>query len=102
MLILIRYPRILLVPSIPETSCIVTMFSDAMISHIDLITQRVLLAKQEHFVLLHMLMALTVVWAVWRCWRFTVYPMLHPDEPKELPYLIPCRCSHRPVIGISR
>ncbi|KAL2808469.1 putative cytochrome P450 [Aspergillus granulosus] len=27
---------------------------------------------------------------VWRLWRFTIRPILHPDEPKELPYWIPC------------
>lgn len=27
--------------------------------------------------------------ALWRFWRFTVYPALHPQEPKELPYWIP-------------
>jgi hypothetical protein len=26
----------------------------------------------------------------WRLWRFTIRPRLHPDEPKELPYWIPC------------
>lgn len=29
---------------------------------------------------------------VWRLWRFTVIPWLRPDEPKELPYWIPCKC----------
>lgn len=27
---------------------------------------------------------------VWRLWRFTVLPMLHPNDPKELPYWMPC------------
>lgn len=27
--------------------------------------------------------------ALWRLWKFTVYPALHPREPKELPYWIP-------------
>ncbi|KAL4918995.1 cytochrome P450 [Aspergillus aurantiobrunneus] len=26
----------------------------------------------------------------WRLWRFTIRPLLHPDEPKEVPYWIPC------------
>ncbi|KAI1870662.1 uncharacterized protein JN550_005205 [Neoarthrinium moseri] len=26
---------------------------------------------------------------LWRAWRFTINPLLHPDEPKELPYWIP-------------
>ncbi|KAI1850164.1 hypothetical protein JX266_004543 [Neoarthrinium moseri] len=43
----------------------------------------------EHVVVLHALLLLIVVWALWRCWRFTIYSMLHPNEPKELPYLIP-------------
>lgn len=28
---------------------------------------------------------------VWRLWRFTISPMLHPNDAKELPYWIPCR-----------
>ncbi|KAK0616095.1 putative cytochrome p450 [Bombardia bombarda] len=27
---------------------------------------------------------------LWRFWRFTVTPILYPDDPKELPYWIPC------------
>lgn len=27
---------------------------------------------------------------LWRLWRFTLMPMLKPNEPKELPYWIPC------------
>ncbi|KAL4862857.1 hypothetical protein BDV12DRAFT_190125 [Aspergillus spectabilis] len=26
----------------------------------------------------------------WRLWRFTIGPSLHPDEPKEVPYWVPC------------
>lgn len=29
----------------------------------------------------------------WRLCRFTLLPMMRPDEPKELPYWLPCRCS---------
>ncbi|KAF2652996.1 hypothetical protein K491DRAFT_706121 [Lophiostoma macrostomum CBS 122681] len=29
----------------------------------------------------------------WRFWRFTLRPRLHSDEPKELPYWIPCHVS---------
>lgn len=28
--------------------------------------------------------------ATWRFWRFTLSPMVHPDDPNELPYWIPC------------
>ncbi|KAI3317207.1 putative cytochrome p450 [Xylariaceae sp. AK1471] len=26
---------------------------------------------------------------LWRIWRFTVLPLLHPDQPKEFPYWVP-------------
>ncbi|PVI04819.1 hypothetical protein DM02DRAFT_689708 [Periconia macrospinosa] len=29
----------------------------------------------------------------WRLWKFTIRPRLNPDEPKELPYWIPCHAS---------
>lgn len=32
---------------------------------------------------------LTFLYIGWRLWRFTVFPILHPDEPRQLPYLIP-------------
>ena len=31
-----------------------------------------------------------VVYLLWRLWEFTIKPLLHPDEPRELPYTIPC------------
>jgi hypothetical protein len=67
------------------------MFTDALSSHADLVAQRVLLATQENPATARVLVIIVLVWAVWRSWRFTIYPKLHPDEPKELPYLIPSR-----------
>jgi hypothetical protein len=29
------------------------------------------------------------LWLCWRLWRFSLLPALCPDEPKELPYLVP-------------
>ncbi|KAI1266398.1 putative cytochrome p450 [Xylariaceae sp. FL1019] len=26
---------------------------------------------------------------IWRVWRFTIYPSLHPNEPRNLPYWVP-------------
>lgn len=39
---------------------------------------------------------LTVSWTIWRIWKFTVLPVLYPDEPKAFPYSVPCMnlCSH--------
>lgn len=28
---------------------------------------------------------------IWRIYRFTIVPMMYPDDPKELPYWIPGR-----------
>lgn len=30
-----------------------------------------------------------VAWLSWRVWRFTVRPWLKPEQPKELPYILP-------------
>ena len=29
---------------------------------------------------------------LWRLWRFTIAPSYRPNEPKQLPYWIPCKC----------
>lgn len=29
------------------------------------------------------------LWITWRIWRFTIRPALHPNGPKEIPYLVP-------------
>lgn len=35
--------------------------------------------------------ALLLVLLSWRLWRFTILPLLRPNEPRELPYWIPCK-----------
>lgn len=34
---------------------------------------------------------------LWRLWMFTILPILRPNDPKELPYWIPCECKTSPV-----
>ena len=34
-----------------------------------------------------------VLFICWRLWRFTIRPLFYPQEPKELPYWIPCKRS---------
>ena len=34
----------------------------------------------------------------WRLWAFTIRPIWYPNEPKELPYWIPCRSLKRLVL----
>lgn len=33
----------------------------------------------------------------WRLWAFTIRPVWHPNEPKELPYWIPCKSLNKPT-----
>jgi hypothetical protein len=33
--------------------------------------------------------SLALIYMIWRLWKFTLKPLLRPDEPKELPYWIP-------------
>lgn len=45
-----------------------------------------------HYMLRFLLVILTTtssVLLVWRIWRFTISPLLHPEEPQEVPYWIP-------------
>lgn len=37
------------------------------------------------------LCTISAILLLWRLWVFTVLPALRPDEPKELPYWIPCK-----------
>lgn len=35
-------------------------------------------------------LSVAIAWLTWGVWTFTIHPALHPDEPKQLPYWIPC------------
>jgi hypothetical protein len=34
---------------------------------------------------------LLLTYLTWRFWRFTLSPMLYPNDPREFPYWIPCK-----------
>ena len=38
---------------------------------------------------LMLLAGLGLALLLWRVWSFTIRPLLHPDEPKEIPYWTP-------------
>ncbi|CAI6088132.1 unnamed protein product [Clonostachys chloroleuca] len=47
---------------------------------------------QQHITLWGFSILLLIIWAAWRVIRFTLTPKWHPEEPPEVPYLIPCQC----------
>lgn len=68
-----------------------TMLSDTTESLVVQITQ---LPTQFNQALFHApvtLLVLMTALLLWRLWTFTIYPWLHPKEPKEVPYWIPCK-----------
>lgn len=36
-----------------------------------------------------LLAGLSFALILWRVWSFTIHPLLHPDEPKDIPYWTP-------------
>ncbi|KAI1748748.1 putative cytochrome p450 [Xylaria castorea] len=44
----------------------------------------------NHVVFGQIVTSLLILLVLWRIWKFTLFPLLHPDLPKELPYWIPC------------
>ncbi|KAI0003884.1 putative cytochrome p450 [Xylariaceae sp. FL0662B] len=44
----------------------------------------------ERAALIRVAELLLLGFVVWRLWKFTIFPILYPDNPKELPYWIPC------------
>lgn len=44
------------------------------------------LLVSKYFVPLYVL---GVLYLAWRLWAFTLHPLFHPTEPKELPYWLP-------------
>lgn len=41
---------------------------------------------------------LALLWVLWRLWTFTILPAFRPDEPKQVPYLIPCESTALQII----
>ena len=39
------------------------------------------------------LLVLSLAWLSWYIWNFTIVPLLKPDEPRYLPYWVPCECA---------
>lgn len=68
------------------------MLSDAVSAAIDWTSQEISWVNQEYpSVTIAVISACVLV--LWRIWRFTVLPSYYPNDPKELPYWIPCRLS---------
>ncbi|KAL8725328.1 MAG: hypothetical protein Q9166_007434 [cf. Caloplaca sp. 2 TL-2023] len=44
------------------------------------------LLVSKYFIPFHVVV---VLYLLWRAWAFTLHPLFHPTEPKELPYWIP-------------
>jgi len=51
-------------------------------------------ASVEHFPGLCIVFACWILLLVWRIWRFTIYPLIYPNYPKELPYWVPSELFH--------
>lgn len=50
-------------------------------------------ATEHHALVLRPVIFVAVLLILWRIYRFNIVPLLRPDEPKELPYWIPCTCQ---------
>ncbi|KAI1211123.1 putative cytochrome p450 [Annulohypoxylon truncatum] len=65
------------------------MSSHQLSNYIEIVAQKMIFVLDEHTTISSLLGFVVLVWVSWWCWRFAIHPKLHPDEPKELPYLIP-------------
>ncbi|KAM4066411.1 cytochrome p450 [Hirsutella rhossiliensis] len=65
------------------------MSAEAVAGNVDLALRAFLLVSREHVILVRAIAVLFVPWICWRCWMFIVYPLLHPQNPRQLPYWIP-------------
>ncbi|KAK0710021.1 cytochrome P450 [Lasiosphaeria miniovina] len=65
----------------------------AVEGNLNLAIQAILLRSQEHPTLFRTAVLLSTALIIWRLWKFTLYPILHPTEPKELPSWIPSKFS---------
>lgn len=48
------------------------------------------------------LQLILAAYALWWLWRFKIVPLIHPSEPKQYPYWIPCesRSPSRPSLAL--
>lgn len=70
----------------------------------DLLTQFTLIFTQPYqisFSICLLIAALTLL-GIWRMWKFTILSALKPNEPKEIPYWVPCKSaqSHELIIKV--
>ena len=42
------------------------------------------------------LQLILAAYALWRLWRFKIVPLIHPSEPRQYPYWIPCESRSPP------
>jgi hypothetical protein len=49
------------------------------------------LAGDNSNAVLQAIVAAAIGWLTWYTYKFVLSPMLYRDEPRELPYLIPCK-----------
>jgi hypothetical protein len=68
------------------------MLSDAASAVIDWTGQGLSWVNQEYPALTVAVTSACVL-VLWRIWRFTILPSYHPNDPKELPYWIPCKLT---------
>lgn len=54
---------------------------------------------QQHITLWGFSILLLIIWAAWRVIRFTLTPKWQPEEPPEVPYLIPCQCPSATLVS---
>ncbi|KAI1262299.1 putative cytochrome P450 [Xylariaceae sp. FL1019] len=53
------------------------------------ITSEMIAIFHRHSIATFSIVTTLVSWLIWRLWRFTIQPLLRPDEPEELPYSVP-------------
>lgn len=68
-----------------------TMSPNSAVALLEDFLQRRFLLMHDSAAMPHALLLVLETWTIWRFWKFTIYPKLHPDEPLELPYLVPCK-----------
>ena len=63
-----------------------------IIGTVDLLSRTWLSSNGSSLAFQCLILILTLViaiWLGWRIWRFSICPLLHPQEPREVPYWIP-------------